>query len=249
MQRLADLLPQPQRQEGAEPELEEDVCPACAGAGLVRQMVALGDPGWPMKVVPCEVCLPRRMAEHRTWRLRCADLPGGSQHPLTFETWRARKGTAEAFKAAKVFSEGKAPHPFLTLCGPYGTGKSHLAVAIAYTWIMADRGMAWYYQVERLLDELRRGYNREDGASEDTYRLLDTVIGCSLLVLDDLGAQKGTDWATAKLDEIIDGRYAHGRYTVITTNRALNEHPPRIADRLAEGVCVTLAGPSWRRRV
>src|SRR4030066_299587 len=95
---------------------------------------------------------------------------------------------AAAFEAAKLFAADKAPHPFLTLSGPCGTGKTHLAAAIAHLWIMEDRGMAWFYQAERLLDGPRRGFNREDGAGEETYRLLDLLAGCSMLGLDDLGA-------------------------------------------------------------
>ena len=143
-----------------------------------------------------------------------------------------------AYKAAKTFAEGQATHPFLTLGGPVGTGKTHLEVAIARTWIETDRGMAFYYQVGRLLNQLRRGYGRED--KDDVYSLLDTIETTSLLALDDLGVQRPSEWATEMLDEIINERYQHGRYTVITTNRPPEEHSPRIRDRLREGVCVMI---------
>jgi len=260
MQRLADIVPQPKRQEGAEVSPpESEVCPVClvcADAGFVGHDVPFGHPDFG-KAFPCEACQPQRKAEQRGSLLQHSNLPGGSQHPLTFETWHPRKEAAAAFKLAKTFSEGSAPHPLLTLCGPCGTGKSHLAAAIAHAWIMADqRGMALYYQVERLLDEIRRSFNRENGTSEDAYDLLDRVIGCSMLVLDDLGAHKATDFATVKLDMVINERYANARdldgrivrWTVITTNQALSEHSPRIASRLLEGLCIEIKAADWRRR-
>jgi len=249
MRKLGDILGgPPARAGGADPDppAEETVCPACNGAGFVGHMVPVDHPDFG-KAFPCEACRPAREAERRADRLLFADLPHGPRYPMTFETWQPRPEAAKALAAAKAFAQGKAPHPFLTLIGGYGTGKTHLAVAAAHAWITADRGAGRYFQVERLLDEMRAGYDRDAGASAHTYCLLDSVIGVSILVLDDLGAQKGSDWATAKLDEIIDARWANGRPTIITTNLPIDKQPGRIADRLIDGQCIVLTGESYRR--
>ena len=84
MKRLGDLLPDGQGEpvEKREPmtagefyrrgqeqqiELAKEAgeCPHCAGGGVIRQMVPVGDPDFPCKVVPCQACLPQRIARRR----------------------------------------------------------------------------------------------------------------------------------------------------------------------------------------
>jgi hypothetical protein len=70
-----------------------------------------------------------------------------------------------------------------------------------------------------------------------------------LLILDDLGTEKLTDWAAEKLDTLIDHRYIKGLPLVVTTNVPAAQLSPRIASRLQDrrlGRVVTLSGPDYR---
>ena len=68
-----------------------------------------------------------------------------------------------------------------------------------------------------------------------------------VLILDDIGAQKRTEWETAKLDSLIDYRYEHQSDTVFTTNLDIKDLSPRVASRLSEGNVVKLETPDFRR--
>lgn len=181
-------------------------------------------------------------------RIRISNLPLATRETHRFGTWRHDEGTEDAFQKTKAFL-GTPGHHFLSLLGGVGLGKTHLAVALAWDWLETGKGTVLYYQVESLLDELRKGYRAWGRGDEvDPYLLIGQAKNCHLFILDDLGAHKETEWSQAKLDEIIDHRYINRRATVITSNYPLDALPERISDRLSEGVVVVMEGKSYRRR-
>lgn len=178
---------------------------------------------------------------------------------VPLNTWRthrlsnflSRPGTERAYQAALDFAAGKAKHHFLTFGGETGRGKTHLALGIAWHWLENDMGLVKYYQVETLLDELRRGYGVTDPDRQYTFdQLMKWLKIVDLLVLDDLGVEKPTEWAAAKLDSIIDYRYLNGRKTVFTTNLGTSalasRGEERLASRLQEGVVEVLKCDDYR---
>lgn len=186
-------------------------------------------------------------------RILDSNLPWDTRATHRFEQWKERHGLEEAFSVCKAFATDEAPHHFLTLSGPTGVGKTHLAMAIAWTWMETERGSVIYSQVEDLLDRLRGSIRHSaDAGALDVTEQIDLLKHCDLLVLDDLGAHhdkvgNGPSWATAKLDEIIDYRYIRGGHTVFTTNVKQDALPPRIADRMFEGRTVVLRATSYRK--
>jgi len=174
-------------------------------------------------------------------------------------TWRThrlynfitRAGTEKAYRAALDFVAGKAKHHFLTFCGEAGRGKTHLALGIAWHWLENDLGLVKYYQAEALLDDLRRGYNESDLERQYSFdQLMKWLKKADLLVIDDLGVEKPTEWAAAKLDTIIDHRYVNGAKTVFTTNLSpsalTSRGEQRLASRLTEGVVELLKCDDYR---
>ena len=120
----------------------------------------------------------------------------------------------DALKAAHDFAE--KPAGWLILSGPYGSGKTHLAAAIAnYRAALGDPSL--FVVVPDLLDHLRATFSPDSKASYD--RRFEEVRSASLLVLDDLGSQSATPWAREKLHQLLNHRYNAQSPTVVTVAR------------------------------
>jgi len=155
-----------------------------------------------------------------------------------------------AWKTIGKFMAETEPLPWLYLYSTPGLGKTHLALAIAWNYINQAK-QAVFYQAEEMLDHFRAGFESGTYAAD-----MHAAINCDLLVLDDIGGQKSTEWAVSKLDAILNSRYLEARATVFTSNYPPDYvdkergHiiPERIADRVAEGLIARLFGESYRRR-
>lgn len=127
------------------------------------------------------------------------------------------------------------------LWGPYGTGKTGLAVGLAREWLeneweMSDGGIILFRSVPRLLSDIRGTYNRKDDSTEPTEaELLEQYTKCALLVLDDLGAEqvKNSGWVEDRLFQIIGERHDNLLPTIFTSNLSLKEVADRIGERIA----------------
>ena len=230
-----------------QPASDEPTCPRCGDAGFVRRDLPPEHPDFG-KAYPCPCSIPTPEAVmDRLGQL--SRMPPTSRDLSRFKTWRDVPPLRPALEVARRYAKGEGAHPFLTLAGRPGTGKTHLALAIGWEWLDAAQGTVLYWRVASLLDYLRAGYSREEkAATPDTYTTIYAVANCGLLILDDLGAEVGTEWATEKLDTIVDERYVNRRHTVVTTNATDAELPERLADRLHEGTTLVLSAASFRRQ-
>ncbi len=182
-----------------------------------------------------------------TWAL------GKRFQECTFESFILRPGTEKALKAAREFAAGFPPADGLGLLfiGVQGNGKSHLAAAIVHE-VTAKGYTAVFASVPELLSRFRATY--DDEAQETEAQLMFGLRHAALMVLDDIGVGKLTEWKLEKLYEIVDGRYRDRRPTVITTNLSPAELEEQVGarayDRLLE-MCrmVPNRGTSYRREV
>lgn len=101
----------------------------------------------------------------------------------------------------------------LWFMGDVGTGKTTLAMLVSKAAIAAGRSVA-IYSLPRLLNEIRDTHRAERSHVD----LLDRLTAVDLLHIDDVGAQRTTDWVLEELYSIVNGRYEDRRAIVITTN-------------------------------
>ena len=158
-------------------------------------------------------------------------------------------GDMEALKACRRWVNELKEGEGLVLCGSYGTGKTHLATATARE-VMERYGMTvWFSTFAGMLQELKGTYgnSREFNETLQKYRIVD------LLVIDDLGKENLTPWASEMLFTIIDERYRNMKAVIITTNlmpKELSQHiDEAIMSRLAE-MCtfIKVSGEDYRLR-
>jgi len=137
----------------------------------------------------------------------------------------------------------------LWFMGDVGTGKTTLAMLVSQAALRAGRSVA-IYSLPRLLAEIRKTY--DDQSDRSYLGLLARLTAIDLLHIDDVGAEKTSEWVLEQLYSIVNARYEDGRAIVITTNldheRLRDQIGERTVSRLVEmcGDPLPLFGPDRR---
>ncbi len=225
-------------------------CPICHGVGFVRRDLPIGDPEFGrLEICSCRLRDVARSEAQRLYRLSNLD----AFRNMTFDTFKVqgRLGLGEAqikslnyaFNQAQYFA--KNLQGWILFTGDYGCGKTHLAAAIA-NFTVGVGVPTLFLTVPDLLDWLRFSFSSSDFGLEER---LEEIRSIRLLVLDDLGTQNTTPWASEKLYQIINHRYINRLPTVLTTNLTLKEIDGRISSRLRDPDLVSLvdiSAPDFR---
>lgn len=145
-----------------------------------------------------------------------------------FETFNVTPETKQAYEACVSFCDTfTEDSKGIRLVGSYGCGKTHLTAAIIHR--LAEQGIGgMFVVVPELLRAIRKGYNSPD---ESADKLVSLTEDAPLLALDDLGAEKPSDWVREQLYVIINRRYENMLPTIITTNCSTQELVDRIGQR------------------
>jgi DNA replication protein DnaC len=189
-----------------------EICPLCAGSGwrIVPDAAERG-------VTRCD-CLLRARADAM---VAAARIPKRYQHCelSNFEFEGSQIHLAPARMAACRFvEEYPVDKTGLMLVGTIGTGKTHLAVGIAKVLIREKGIPCLFYDYRELLKEIQNSYNNSVQATE--LGLLKPVFDAEVLVLDELGAVRPSEWVWDTVSLILNTRYNDNRTTIITTNFA-----------------------------
>ena len=220
-------------------------CEHCHGLGWLKLDVPVTDRRFG-KFQPC-TCNDGRQNIAAIAERRAARWGIEPNRRQTFETFRVtglHASVHTALKAAQGFAGN--PQRCLVLWGEYGCGKTHLSMAVVNT-LLSNGVSTLAFTAPDLLDMLRSGYG--DNSYDQLMRAARTV---PVLIIDDLGRERGTEWADEKLYQIINVRYHDQRPLLISSN--LN--PAELADRrIADRLCderwslrINITGGSYRRR-
>ena len=217
-----------------------EICPVCKGAGFVHPALDSGKADF-SRVVPCR-CSKGELRKKKTEYLeKYSNL--GSLSQLTFDnlspkgrparqserTEESGKRFAQVYQAARAFADN--PRGWLVLSGPGGSGKTHLACAIANHRISLGEPV-FYITAADLLDHLRSAFSPN---SDTTYdELFEQVKNVPLLVLDDFTQGSATAWAKEKLEQLLHHRFNMRLATVITTDAPLERMDERLRGHLAD---------------
>lgn len=267
------------------PEEIPEPCPLCYNSGVVgnlrllRQQQDAALQGIPTKGLPCPRCnvaafeeevVSRREARLRAFWSEC-------KVPLKFRgvTIQDFVVNAQILSSAKVSESnirkcqeaGKAVGEYLndlsdnlrtgrglTLWGTWGSGKSLMAYILAHE---AFR-LRWDVQIvleSHIFSQIKKTFNSDGGSTEE--EILEKFENAHLLVIDDFGTYRATEWAMSIYDRIFQTRWNADRPTCITTNldpQAMWDDPEirakwgRILSRLKENKTVRMVGEDMRGR-
>src|ERR1700742_4881909 len=207
----------------------EQVCPlgVCDGSGWI-----LG----PEDVArPCD-CRPQRLRKGRSRGVASAiparyrgvsfDRPPVSDMARDLQT-KAAVAEVHAFigDLDRRLAEGRG----LWIFGDTGTGKTTLAMLISKAALESGKSVA-IYSLPKLLARIRRTYDSEPG-SDNYLSFFDKLTSVDLLHIDDLGAEKRSDWVLEQLYALVNERYEARRSMIITTNLAHPELEEQIGGR------------------
>jgi DNA replication protein DnaC len=168
-----------------------------------------------------------------------------SHKHMTLESFRpGNPSQAEALVALKGFEVGKDG---ICLYGDSGRGKTHLALGVAHQATKKGHIVLAIKSID-LLNRIKRTYDKKDDASEAD--IMFALKNVDLLVIDEVGIEKTTEWVTAKFYEVIDSRHKR-RSTIFTTNFTGNQLKEKegmalVSRMWGTGMRFEIQGKDWR---
>jgi DNA replication protein DnaC len=202
---------------------QSDVCAFCYGTG--------------MEVVPGKGARRCRCrTEDRKAKLMEAACIPRRYNECTLQSYKPVKGNGSQLLAFNYAFRLVREYPNidrgLLFMGTCGVGKTHLSVAILRG--LFEKGIpCLFYEFGALLKEIQNSYNTVSQTSE--LKVLAPVFEAEVLVLDELGVSKPTDWVRDTMMQIINTRYNDKRLTIFTTNyldRRCTERDETLEDRI-----------------
>ena len=185
-----------------------------------------GDTGWKQippaegKKTPQVVRCDCRKGTRTDTLLSRARIPARYEHCSLSDFHTDFRGANRSLDSARLAAgrfveEYPLERTGMMFIGPIGVGKTHLAVGIIRE--LAHKGVpTMFYDYRELLKEIQNSYNPQVNTTE--LAILRPIFEAEVLVLDELGAVKPTEWVWDTVSHILNTRYNTKRTTIITTN-------------------------------
>ncbi|MHB8214787.1 MAG: ATP-binding protein [Candidatus Sulfotelmatobacter sp.] len=200
---------------------QAQVCPLCEGTGWKTLPAGISSPKDKNKGRRVTRCDCQLRARNQTL-LTAANIPRRYEHcelaSYTTDFPGANPSLAFAHLSACKFAQEYDPRDGtgLLIIGKIGTGKTHLAVGITKDLILNKGVSCLFCDYRELLKKIQNSYNAAVQTTE--LDVLRPVFEAEVLVLDELGAVKPTEWVWDTVSLILNTRYNDNRTTIITTN-------------------------------
>jgi DNA replication protein DnaC len=191
------------------------------------------------------------IAQAQERELRIEEYEDAAKIPLRY--WNAAIAdfdgpqATQAKEAFDTISPDEGDGVFLW--GDVGCGKTYLAAAILHDWIRHEH-TGLFLPVPDLLDHIRASYNQPK--STDWNDPLERARETTILLLDDLGAEKPTDWVREKLYQLLTHRYIHMKPVIAPSNLSPDQLEAHIGDRAVSrlvGMCRVIRMQGADRRL
>ena len=168
----------------------------------------------------------------RTKRIfEASGMPAKWQEERSLKRWRQDEPSQrEAYAAAVEFGKAlmqRQETESLYIVGDIGTGKTYLSSCLCADLMRKGKRIMWR-NMSDILREIRACFN---GKQTNEVETMQAFVNAPVLVLDDLGKERPTEWAAEQLFCIVNGRYDEGRATIITTNYGADELVRRLTPR------------------
>ena len=235
----------------SEPARERPTAPSAVEGGKVVPLRRSGDAATACPLAKCdgtgwidadggavEPCECRSVTRHRSRARGLASAIPARYRGVSFDRpplsdMARAPETRQALAAVREYADDVSARldrgDSLWLSGSVGTGKTTLAMAVSAAAAKAGRSVA-IYSLPQLLSRIRRTYDAAVG--EDSYvAFFERLTSVDLLHIDDLGAEKRTDWVLEQLYAIVDERYGAERSMLVTTNLEETELEEQIGAR------------------
>lgn len=190
----------------------------------------------------------------------------------TFDNYDIDKGSKESYEIVKEYSEKFDEHlengTWLVLAGGYGLGKTHLALAAGRkaidffardyaegtrSTIYSGRPKVKFISSSEMVQSIRDSYDSDE---IDEMQLMNGYKKAALLIIDDLGTEKSSEWQKEKMYIILNHRYNQMLPTIITTNLKGSDLTKQLSARIVERMIeatergkymISFKGKSYRR--
>ena len=214
----------------------EHICPHCGKVVPKQTYTILGRGVTVQPICKCEAEADDRKKLEMEIRERKSEIEGKysalksspKYRGCTFDNYEISPDNREAYQAARAFTTAWPDSKDLLIYGNPGNGKSHLAAAIGNA-LLADDVIVVFATYVDLLEGIKSTYNGGAGSESE---ILGAICSADLLILDDLGVEKSSEFTLDVLYRIVERRGKHYKRTVYTSNYS----PKDLITRYAKAV-------------